>query len=307
MAGAGKAFIKHTKGLSPPEQVHDNGYGLPPHPLDLREGMRFFPRKTEPRKPAWPLTVRGRTAAGAVRCHRDDPENPAEVVFAESWLLRTRRDGQGSNVQFAGWAPRKYRTVALVVAIDERIATLVLPEWHPSRPVPLDPRLLPRGSGAGVWLSLRADLSVGRAAKLAPSHLTLLPDGPRERLHPVDHAPPEPTVEPERPEVGEGCGDVVLTVEPDILQAAPRGGGLIELYVYRRPDATKAGDWVYLAPTGSREITARLQVRDVRSLPVGALLRCDPEPISVPARLLHPTGERHTTRWLWRWFARPIS
>lgn len=308
MAGAGKAFIKHSKPLSPPEQVHDNGFGHPPHPLVIREGMRFFPRKKEPRKPAWPLTVRSAPdEQGKVRCRRDEPTGPVDVEVSASWLLARRADGQGSHVQFAGWAPRKYRTCAQVVEVVDGLATLVLPEWHPARPVPLDGRLLPQGARcAGAWLQLRADLSAGRAAKLSPSHLKALTEAPKS-VHPVAYTPPARAPERPRPDVGEGCGDIVLTVDTNALETAPRSGGLIELYVYRRPEATLAGDWAYIAPIGEHTITQRLRIRETRALPVGALVRCDPHPQGLRVAVPYPAGERHSTRWTWRWFSAPST
>jgi hypothetical protein len=305
MAGAGKAFIKHTRGLSPPEQVHDNGFGHPPHPLELRSGMRFFPRKREPRRSVWPLVVRGAVdERGQVRCRREDPAAPADVVVSAGWLLQRRGDGQGRHVQFAGWAPRKYGTFALVVAVEETLATLVLVEWHPARPVPLDARLLPTGARVGSWLAVKADLSAGRPAKLAVSHLRPV-DVPAGRLCDVTYRPPARMPARGRPEVGEGCGDIVVTVDPDVLSSAPRSGGLLELFVYRRPEGCRPGDQVFLAPTGQDVVEACLTVEEVRPLPVGALVRCRPavghlaEPVTVPA------GERHTTRWQWRWFNAP--
>ncbi len=306
MAGAGKAFIKHTKNLSPPEQVRDNGFGHPPHPVVIREGMRFFPRKKEPRKPVWPLTVRSKPDEhGKVRCRRDEPTGPVDVVVSASWLLSRRADGQGSHVQFAGWVPRKYRTSAQVIEIVDGLATLILVEWHPSRPVPLDARLLPQEARhAGSWLQLRADLSAGRAAKLSPSHLKVLPEAPQD-VHPAAYAPPVRAPERPRPDVGDGCGDIVLTLDSNALQAAPRSGGLVELYVYRRPDGTVAGDWAYLAPIGEHTITQRLRIQDVRALPMGALVRCEAHPEVLPVEVPYPAGERHATRWVWRWFSMP--
>ncbi len=304
MAGAGKAFIKHTRPLTPPEQVHDNGFGLPPHPLVIREGMRFFPRKRDKRKSEWPLTVRARPDEdGQVRCRRDEPTGPVDKSVAASWLLQRRADGQGTHVQFVGWVgERKYATVAHVEEIVDGVAILVLPEWHPARPVPLDARLLPPGGHPGAWVRCRADLSVGRPARLALSHLAAVDPPSPDEVHPPAYVPPERRGARERPAVGEGCGDIVLNVEPDVLDTAPRSRGLIELFVYRRPDAAREGDRVYLAPLGSTHITTFVRLRQVKTLPVGALLRCDPTPVALATPERHPGGQRHATRWLWRWF-----
>ncbi|HLM85188.1 MAG TPA: hypothetical protein VK272_03260 [Solirubrobacteraceae bacterium] len=91
-------------------------------------------------------------------------------------LLAARADGQGLHYSFLGWAPRRYRTWAVVVAIEDAAATVVLPEWHPGRPVRLPRRLLPAQGGVACWLTLRADLSVPAAGQLNPSGIACSED-----------------------------------------------------------------------------------------------------------------------------------
>jgi hypothetical protein len=95
------------------------------------------------------------------------------VGLTRSRLLATREDGQGRFFQFLGWSPRRYRTWALVVEVGDPTATLVLPEWHPTRPVSMPARLLPDGARQGVWLRLSADLSAPAPGRLCPASLSV--------------------------------------------------------------------------------------------------------------------------------------
>jgi hypothetical protein len=125
--------------------------------------------------------VRGRREDGA--------REPVRTSLAR--LLVARDDGQGRFYTFLAWMPRSYSTWATVVEIEGDSAVLVLPEWHPARPVRLPTRLLPQGGGGiGAWLQLRADLSVAAAGQLNLSMLAYCADPGSDRcLRPTWRAP----------------------------------------------------------------------------------------------------------------------
>ena len=176
MGAAGKKLHRHgarTKARSPAASVSDGGYGAPPHPVRIRAGQRFWPRSGRRRRP---IVVCGVGEDGIVRARRIDGDREGVRVSAARLAAR-RADGQGLYYQFIAWAPRRYRTWAVVVSVDASEATLVLPEWHPARPVRLPSRLMPEGARyANAWLSLRVDLSVSAAGQLNPAGLSACAD-----------------------------------------------------------------------------------------------------------------------------------
>ncbi|MGA2165069.1 MAG: hypothetical protein ABSH36_11455, partial [Solirubrobacteraceae bacterium] len=107
-----------------------------------------------------------------VTARRDD--DPREhITITATRLLARRPDGQGRYYQFLGWSPRRYRTWATVIAIENTTVTLVLPEWHPTRPVRLPIRLLPPSAHTiNASVALTANLSAPTAGKLAPASIT---------------------------------------------------------------------------------------------------------------------------------------
>ncbi len=97
-------------------------------------------------------------------------------------LLAVRADGQGQHFQFLGFRVRRYRTWAVIATVAEREVELILPEWHPRRPVRLARRLVPSAGRTGVWLRVSADLSASNPGRLnvsvagickEPAHLTM--------------------------------------------------------------------------------------------------------------------------------------
>jgi hypothetical protein len=63
------------------------------------------------------------------------------------------------------------------MSIEDSRAILVLPEWHPGRPVSFPARLLPQDCRrGGGWLALCVDLSVPAAGQLNLSDLSGCPD-----------------------------------------------------------------------------------------------------------------------------------
>jgi hypothetical protein len=182
MASSGHRFIAHTKALSPRVGAANAAYGLPPHPLSARPGQRFWAR-TGKRKVAF--AVRRVTATHAV-VQREDDAAATSITLPRLIAVRAD-DDQGRWYQFLGYKPRRYRTLAQVVARDDRLAVLCLPEWHPRRPALLFARLLPVGAEQpGRWLSLVADLSAAAGGPLQPADLTACPAPDPQAVHRPD-------------------------------------------------------------------------------------------------------------------------
>jgi hypothetical protein len=167
MGSSGHAFIAHTKALSPAAQPKDGGYGPPPHPVTVRSGQRYWPRAAHRRE----VLVVQRAERERIIMGRLDTRR-ALVRVTPARLLAVRPDGQGQHYQFQGFSPRRYATWAYVWSIDDREATLCLPEWHPRRAVHLPARLLPaEGRRVGAWLRARCDLSASSAGRLQVADL----------------------------------------------------------------------------------------------------------------------------------------
>lgn len=182
MAAAGKKLHGHgarSKARSPAGSVSDGGYGRPPHPLRVLAGQRYWPRRAACRRP---FAVTARPRNDVVFGVRTDGARERVRATAHR-LLAIRADGQGLHYSFLGWETRRYRTWAVVVAISDATATVVLPEWHPGRPLRLPARLLPREAEQGGWLTVRADLSVPAAGQLNPSGFACCQDPGVERCH----------------------------------------------------------------------------------------------------------------------------
>jgi len=176
MGAPGRKLHRHgarSKARSPAASVSDAGYGAPPHPVRIRAGQRFWPRSGRRRRP---IVVCGIGDDGFVRARRLDGDRERVRVSAARLAAR-RPDGQGRYYQFIAFAPRRYQTWAVVVRVDTDETTLVLPEWHPARPVRLPSRLLPeQARRPQTWLSLRADLSVSAGGQLNPAELSVCAD-----------------------------------------------------------------------------------------------------------------------------------
>lgn len=182
MAAAGKKLHGHgasSKARSPAASLSDSGYGRPPHPLRVRAGQRYWPRRAACRRP---FAITGAPAGEFVVGVRADGARE-RVRTSTRRLLATRLDGQGLHYSFLGWQSRRYRTWAIVVELDDAWATVVLPEWHPARPVRLLARLLPAHAGLGQWLTVRANLCVVAAGQLNPSYFVCCSDPGPDRCH----------------------------------------------------------------------------------------------------------------------------
>lgn len=159
MGGAGKKLQgggARAKHRSPAAQVSD-GYGPLPHPLRLIPGQIFFPRSANGRRRLFSVV---RVDAEGVRCQRLDGRR-------ERFTVSTERLLDPNHYIFQGYRPRQYRTWALVVTVRGDAATVVVPEWHPERPVTIPARALPPNSCRQEgWLTVTADLSAPHPARL---------------------------------------------------------------------------------------------------------------------------------------------
>jgi hypothetical protein len=301
MGGSGKALPgggKRHKNNSPAAQSKDGGYGLPPHPRAVRPGQRYFPRAGRRRRL---LQVVGLDAVrGIVSAKRVDDGHAVQLTSAR--MLAVSEDGQGLHYQFAGYGQRRYVTYAQVVEVDTRssLVTLVLPEWHPGKPVRVATRLVPGQQRLrGAWLSCTADLSQPTAAALNVADLEPV-GAPADHVPAVTWRPQRVVTMRPRPAAGRGCGDIVLELPAEVEAGALRRG-LLDAYVAERPAGLRAGDRVYLSERGT--IAAWLDISAVESRPMGAVLRCRPQ----RNRLAHPlpAGSRcEAAHWTWRWWTR---
>jgi hypothetical protein len=302
MGGSGKALPgggKRHKANSPFAQAKDGGYGLPPHPVAVRPGQRYFPRSGSRRRQ---LQVTKVQAPAGVALARQLDGGRRTVRLTLGRLLAVGDDGQGLHYQFAGHAQRRYATHALVIKRDasSKMITLALPEWHPGRPVRIAQRLVPPDSQMpGSWLACTADLSQARAAALNLADLTAASDPP-EWLPAPTYAVPDELSPPSRPACGRGCGDIVVELAGR-LEGHPQRGGLFDLFVSERPIGLHAGDRVYLACDGI--VRAYLELAALELRPNGALLRCQPEPRRM-AHSLRAGARNEGGHWIWRWWTR---
>jgi hypothetical protein len=188
MAAAGKKLNGHgarRKSRSAAPAVSDGGFGLPPHPTRVTAGQRFVARRPGRHRT---LTVAASGSDG--RCRARVEHSHQLVSLSVERLLAVRADGQGQHFQFLGFRARRYRTWAVIATVADRESELILPEWHPRRPVRLARRLVPSAARAGVWLRVGADLSASNPGRLnvsvaglceKPAHLTMPPgDGRAE-------------------------------------------------------------------------------------------------------------------------------
>ncbi len=235
----------------------------------------------------------------------DADESKARV--SEARLLARTDDQQGRFFSFGGYAPRRYSTWAILTHVDEDTdtAALVLPEWHPSRPLHLPHRLIP-ARDPGAWMTCRADLSVGRAAQLDVSDLRLCPDPGERRCHRPAYQAPAPRPPAAVPVAGRRCGDIVLESPQPPHAVYEHVGGLLDIHVPDRPAGIAAGGRVYLAAPAST-ITTYLTIRQVRQSPNGTFLVCDPQPQRVATEVPMPDGDRVRHRWRWRWWPRELD
>jgi hypothetical protein len=171
MGASGKKLLGHgqrRKSTSPAASVADGRFGSPPHPICARVGQKYWPLAGHRRRA---FVVRSVDGDGVVKALRVDG-NKERLTIAAERITAIKADGRGRYYSFLAWVPRRYRTWAVVMSVLEEQAILVLPEWHPGRPIHLPARLLPQDARvSGAWLSLKADLSVVAGGQLNPADL----------------------------------------------------------------------------------------------------------------------------------------
>ena len=182
MGGAGKKLQgggARAKHRSPAAQVSD-GYGPLPHPLRLLPGQIFFPRSANGRRRLFSVE---RVGAKRVGCRRLDGSR-------ERFAVSTQRLLDQHHYVFQGYRSRQYRTWAHVVALHGDTATVVVPEWHPGRPVTIPARALPvEARWPDGCLTVTADLSAPHPARLKLAPLAACPSPPAGTCPPPDRQP----------------------------------------------------------------------------------------------------------------------
>lgn len=300
MGAPGKALKGHgkrRKTSSPQASPSWGGYGQPPHPLRVISGQRYWPR-TGKRK--MPFVVTKSLKNGEVSALKLDGSDH-RVALKAARLLAVTDDYQGVHYRFVGFTEeRRYRTWAFVAEITDARATLVLPEWHPARPVSQPARLLPDGAGPGTWMTCTADLGQATGARLNVADMAVCADPGRSICHQPallakDTEPPPPV-----PECGKGCGDIVVELtgtENGVIR-----GGLLDVFITERA-ALQPGARIYLTDTDTDVITRYVELADTQPTPNGMFLRCHPDPCALAQPVVF-AGNREHGHWSWRWWPR---
>lgn len=309
MGSAGHAFLAHTKALSPSASVRDGGWGDPPHPLEVRPGQRYWPRAGRRRR----VFVVKRVSGEEVVVQRLDGAEE-RVRLKRARVLATRpEDGQGRHYAFGGCIPRRYATHAALVALDGEQAVLVVPEWHPARPVRLPLRQLPAGGAdVGTWYRVTADLGAASAARLSVAGFVAVEDpGPGSAHRPAWSARDAPRPAPPRPSMGRGCGDLVVNLTSAEARAwlepptAPTRR--LVLLAQRPPEVHRtgqtprmdAGARLYLAAGGT--LLGFVTVAGQRRHPGGGDVFTTSAELQ-PAETVEPFAS--FANWRWRWWER---
>ena len=180
MGAAGKKLRgqgARIKARSPAASPSDGGWGRPPHPCRVLNGQRFVALHGRGQRP---FRVTTHLKNGRVFAVKTDGLKERIELHAER-LLAVDENGDGRHYQFIAYvAGRRYRTYAYVAELEGEQASLVLPDWHPRRPVRFPSRLLPDSGQPGCWLSCTADLGSAHGAALNLADLAVCEDpGPQ--------------------------------------------------------------------------------------------------------------------------------
>lgn len=180
VGASGKKLSGHgarVKARSPAPTPADGGWGLVPHPVRVAPGQRFLPLHGGRRQ----FRVTNSLKNGRVLAVKADGRKERIELNAER-LLAVNESGNGRHYRFIAYlAGRRYPTYAWVAVINAEAALLVLPEWHPRRPVRFPVRLIPKETRhPGTWLSCTADLGSTHGAALNLADLVACTDpGPK--------------------------------------------------------------------------------------------------------------------------------
>lgn len=298
MGGAGKQLLgggARHKFNTPAAQVSDQGYGRPPHPLRVLPGQIWFPARTNGRRRRWEITrVDGQTA----HARRQEPPERQQILSVDR-LLAVNPDGSGKHYTFQGYRSKGYRTWAQLVDHDDKQAIVILPEWHPARPVRLSVRALPPNvENTGAWMLVSADLSAPR-----PSLLNLTPK--RACPAPATSECVTPTWQPAPAKVnrpvatyGARCGDIVLEHHP---QPLVQTNGCLAFFVPQRPEGVGPRSRLYVPD--DHQIYGYYQLAGVQPGPHGAGLIAEPRLIELFQRI-PMQGTLVAGTWRWRWWPR---
>src|ERR1700679_938271 len=177
MGASGKKLRGHGaphKQNSPAPTPASDGWEPVPHRRRVINGQRYSPHTGKRRRP---FTVTSHLTSGAVFAVKVDGRQERVRLSAER-LLAAGEDGLGTHYPFIAYtAARRYRTYAYLVSIEDRQAQLLIPDWHPRRPVRLPAALLPDGAREpGAWIACTADLGQAHGAKLNLAQLTACAD-----------------------------------------------------------------------------------------------------------------------------------
>jgi len=181
VGASGKKLSGHgarVKTRSPAPTPADGGWGRVPHPARVINGQRFMPLHGRGRRP---FRVTSHRKSGRVFAVMVDGRQERIELSAER-LIAVDERGNGRHYRFIAYlAGRRYRTYAWVAGIEAEHARLVLPEWHPRRPVRFPTRLLPDAARhEGAWLTCTADLGSAHGAALNLADLAVCADpGPK--------------------------------------------------------------------------------------------------------------------------------
>jgi hypothetical protein len=146
--------------------LKDSCYGRPPHPICIRRGQLYWPRNARNGRHQFRV-VRTLTDGHAQVRRTDGAGQPISVSTVR--LLAVDEHGDGNFYRFMGWTPGRYRTWVCAAGYDREgeMLVLVLPEWHPRRPVLVLKQSLPFAvTGPGEWMIATADLSAPYPARL---------------------------------------------------------------------------------------------------------------------------------------------
>jgi hypothetical protein len=298
MGAAGKSLKgggARKRNRSPAATVSVGGWGAPPHPLTLRAGQRFFPRRGRQKVP---FVIQRVDRDGRVRGKTLDGDI-SPINLSSKRLLVARPDGRGAHYQWHGWTPRRYRTLAQVVSCGVATATLCVPEWHPGRPVTIPTRLLPRESRApGSWVSCEASLAEPTAGKLEVHVLDSA-----EAPEPGIYHPPALTLDAHLtpkapPRLGRGCGDIVVELISEREADQPT-----EFFLPERV-AVAAPGRVYELPAATGRVERYRLIERCRQTPNGTVVRCSATVATLPHPVPGGSGTIEQGHWRWRWWPR---